>query len=150
EIEASCDRPTLCNLVHHSYWNLAGHDAGDVLGHELQLDADFYTPVDGALITTGEIRRLEGTPLDFRTAKPVGRDIARVEGTVGYDHNLVLRGFPGAMKHAARLVHPGSGRGFDLHASEPGLQLYTAGHFDGSAPGKASATYGRFGGVALE
>jgi aldose 1-epimerase len=149
-IEASCDRPTLCNLVHHSYWNLAGHDAGDVLDHELLLETDFYTPVDGELITTGEIRSLAGTPLDFRAAKPIGRDIGRVEGVIGYDHNFVLRGFPGGLKRAARLRHPGSGRGFELHTSEPGLQLYTAGHFDGSKRGKGGCAYGRFGGVALE
>jgi aldose 1-epimerase len=150
EITAATDTPTLCNPVHHSYWNLAGHDAGAVLDHELRLEADFYTPVDRALITTGEIRDLAGTPLDFRDGKPIGRDIAGIEGIVGYDHNFVLRGAPGEMKRAARLFHPGSGRGFDLWTSEPGLQLYTAGHFDGSVPGKRGAAYGRFGGVALE
>lgn len=150
EIAAAADKPTLCNLVHHSYWNLAGHDAGAVLDHELCLDADFFTPVDGALITTGEILSLAGTPLDFRDAKAIGRDIAGIDGIVGYDHNFVLRGAPGEMKRAARLFHPGSGRGFDLRTSEPGLQLYTAGHFDGSSPGKGGTAYGRFGGVALE
>jgi aldose 1-epimerase len=150
EIAAATDQPTLCNLVHHSYWNLAGHDAGAVLDHALCLDADFYTPVDGALITIGEIRSVAGTPLDFRDGKPIGRDIAEVEGMTGYDHNFVLRGAAGAMKRAARLLHPGSGRGFELWTSEPGLQLYTAGHFDGSNRGKGGASYGRFGGVALE
>jgi len=150
EIEARADRPTLCNLVHHSYWNLAGHGAGEVLDHELLLEADFHTPVSADLITTGEIRSVEATPLDFRNPKPLGRDIAGLEGLQGYDHNFVLRGFPGEMKRAARLYHPGSGRGFDLHTSEPGLQLYTGGHFDGSQPGKSGVAYKRFAGVALE
>lgn len=150
EIEAATDKPTLCNLVHHSYWNLAGHDAGGILGHELSLDADFYTPVDEELIATGEIRVVAGTPLDFRGAKPIGGDIAGIEGIIGYDHNFVLRGAPGDMKRAARLVDPASGRGFELWTSEPGLQLYTAGHFDGSAPGKGGVAYERFAGIALE
>ena len=150
EIEARADRSTLCNLVHHSYWNLAGHGDGEVLDHELLLDADFHTPVSADLITTGEIRSVEATPLDFRKPKPLGRDIARVEGLQGYDHNFVLRGFPGEMKRAARLFHPGSGRGFELRTSEPGLQLYTGGHLDGSKPGKSGVAYKRFAGVALE
>ena len=91
EIEAVTDRPTVCNLVHHSYWNLAGHGTGEVLDHELAIDADHYTPVDAELIPTGEIRKVEATPMDFRNAKPLGRDIARVEGITGYDHGFVLR-----------------------------------------------------------
>ena len=150
EIEAETDRPTVCNLVHHGYWNLAGHGAGEVLDHELTLDADFYTPVDAELIPTGEIRRVEDTPLDFRAAKPLGRDIAGVEGITGYDHSFVLRGVPGELKRAARLYHPASGRGFELHTTEPGVQLYTAGHFDGRTAGKGGHAYPRFGGVALE
>jgi aldose 1-epimerase len=150
EIRATTDRPTVCNLVHHTYWNLAGQGSGDVLDHELTLDADFYTPADRELITTGEIRSVAGTPLDFRAAKPIGRDIADIEGVVGYDHNYVLRGLPGEMRRAARLLHPASGRGFELHASEPGLQVYTAGHFDGTILGKDGRPYPRFGGIALE
>jgi aldose 1-epimerase len=150
EIGAGTDRPTVCNLVNHSYWNLAGHGAGEVLDHELTLDADFYTPVDAGLIPTGEIRKVEGTPMDFRAPKPLGRDIARVEGIVGYDHSFVLRGATGELKRAARLFHPASGRGFELHTTEPGVQLYISGHFDGRTTGKDGHAYPRFGGVALE
>jgi aldose 1-epimerase len=150
EIEAETDRPTVCNLVHHGYWNLAGHGAGEVLDHELAIEADFYAPGDGELIPTGEIRSVEGTPMDFRAAKPIGRDIARVERIIGYDHSFVLRGAAGELKRAARLFHPASGRGFELHTTEPGVQLYTAGHFDGRAMGKGGQAYPRFGGVALE
>jgi aldose 1-epimerase len=150
EIEAGTDRPTVCNLVNHSYWNLAGHGAGEVLDHELTLDADFYTPVDAELIPTGEIRKVEGTPMDFRQAKPIGRDIARVEGIVGYDHSFVLRGAAGELKRAARLFHPASGRGLELHTTEPAVQLYTSAHFDGRTMGKGGHAYPRFGGVALE
>jgi len=150
EMTAESDRPTVCNLAHHSYWNLGGHAAGEVLAHELTLDADFYTPVDAELIPTGEIRKVAETAMDFRQAKPLGRDIAAVQGTVGYDHSFVLRGAAGALKRAARLYHPASGRGFDLHTTEPAVQLYTAGHFDGRTKGKGGQAYPRFGGVALE
>jgi aldose 1-epimerase len=150
EIEAQCDQPTLCNIAHHGYWNLAGHGAGEVLDHELQIDADLYTPTDSALIPTGEILRVAGTPLDFRAGKPIGRDIGAIETSVGYDHNFVLRGFPGEMKRAARLLHPASGRGFELHTSEPGLQVYTSCHFDGAILGKGKIAYRRFAGLALE
>src|SRR5262249_41298394 len=150
EIEAECDQPTLCNIAHHGYWNLAGHGAGDVLDHELQIDADLYTPVDRELIPTGEILRVAETPLDFTAGKPIGRDIEAIETSVGYDHNFVLRGFPGEVKRAARVVHPRSGRGFELHTSEPGLQVYTGGHFDGSILGKGRTPYRRFAGLALE
>jgi aldose 1-epimerase len=150
EIEAGTDRPTVCNLVNHSYWNLAGHGAGEVLDHELTLDADFYTPVDAELIPTGEIRKVEGTPMDFRQAKPIGRDIARVEGIVGYDHSFVLRGAAGELKRAAPLFQQASGRGLELHTTEPAVQLYTSAHFDGRTMGKGGHAYPRFGGVALE
>jgi aldose 1-epimerase len=150
EIEAETDAPTLCNIAHHGYWNLAGHGAGEVLDHELQIDADLYTPTDSALIPTGEILRVAGTPVDFRAGKPIGRDIGAITTSVGYDHNFVLRGFPGEMKRAARLFHPASGRGFELHTSEPGLQIYTGGHFGGAILGKGKIAYRRFAGLALE
>ena len=150
DMTAATDKPTVCNLAHHSYWNLAGHAAGEVADHELAVEADFYTPVDAELITTGEVLSVAGTPLDFRQAKPIGRDIDEVPGIVGYDHNFVLRGFSGELRRAARLLHPESGRGFELHTTEPGMQVYTAAHFDGSIPGKGGQPYRRFGAVALE
>ena len=89
-------RATLVNLAQHAYWNLGGHDAGDLLGTELRLCAQRYTPVDESLIPTGQLADVAGTPFDFRTPKPIGRDAAAVPGGRGFDHNYVLDGPNGA------------------------------------------------------
>ena len=96
-MEATVDgAATLVNLAQHAYWNLGGHDAGDVLGTELRLCAQRYTPVDESLIPTGQLADVAGTPFDFRTPKPIGRDAAAVPGGRGFDHNYVLDGPNGA------------------------------------------------------
>ena len=92
--------PTLVNLAQHAYWNLGGHDSGDVLGHELRMGASRYTPVSKSLIPTGELADVAGTPFDFRAAKPIGADKAAVPGGRGYDHNYVLDGPNGASANA--------------------------------------------------
>ncbi len=145
EIAARTDQPTVCNPAHHSYWNLTGHDSGEVLGHRLAIDADFYTPVDGALIPTGEILSVRGTPFDFTAAKPIGRDHAG-----DFDLNWVLRGPAGALRRAARALDPDSGRGFELWTDQPGLQLYTGRHLGPAIIGKGSHPYCRHAGFALE
>lgn len=122
---ATTDRPTPVNLTQHSYFNLRGRGAGDVLGHLLHVNANQYTPLDQDLIVTGEIASVRGTPYDFRALTPIG---ARVPHS-GYDINYVLnRGTD--LIHAARVVEPESGRTLDVHTTEPGMQLYTG---DGSA-----------------
>lgn len=145
EMRARTTRPTLCNLVHHGYFNLAGHDAGDVLGQELQLLADFYTPVDGELLPTGEVRRVAGSPFDFRGPRAIGRR----DGD-GFDHNWCLRGEPGRLRVVALARDPVSGRGFELSTTEPGLQFYSGGHLAAPLTGKGGAPYQRFAGFALE
>jgi len=154
DMTARTDKPTIVNLVHHSYFNLGGHGSGDVLQQELKIASDFYTPVDGELITTGEILPVKGTAFDFTDFKPIGRDIDRVpypDGHGGgYDHNLVLRGRPGEMRRVVEARDPASGRAFDLATTEPGLQFYTGAGLNDAVPGKSGARYGRFGGFALE
>ena len=140
---AVADAATVVNLVHHSYWNLAGHDRGPVLAHELMIDADFYTPVDDELLPTGEIRSVDGTPFDFRQRRPIGRDI-------GFDHNWVLRGPVGSLHPAAVLRDPSSGRMMSLETTEPGLQVYTGQGLGTGLVGKTGSTYGPFFGVAME
>ena len=148
DMRAETDGATVINLVHHSYWNLAGHDAGDILAQRLQIHADAYTPIDDELLPTGEVHGVAGTPFDFRDAKAIGRDIDQVAG--GYDHNWCLSGAAIALRQCAALDDPESGRALDLFTTAPGLQCYTGGHFRDPVIGKGGARYGQFAGVALE
>lgn len=148
EYSATTDAPTIVNLSHHGYWNLRSAAAGDVLGHELELNADAYTPVDEQLIPTGQFKTAVGTPLDFSRARAIGERIGAVPG--GYDHNYVIRGVRGDLRLAARLYEPTTGRLMEVFTDQPGLQVYTANFLDGSLVGKGGVAYGRHAGVCLE
>ncbi|MDO4537394.1 MAG: aldose epimerase family protein, partial [Coriobacteriales bacterium] len=130
---------TLINLTSHAYWNLNGHDSGDVRSHLLRVDASRYTPVDDALIPTGEVARVEGTPLDFCEAKPIEQSL---------DHNFMLND-AGHMREVATLVGDKTGLSLTIATDLPAMQVYT-GEFIREAPAKDGATYGPFAGVALE
>jgi aldose 1-epimerase len=150
---ARTSTPTVVNIVHHSYFNLAGE--GDVLAQEMRLAAPFYTPVDGELLATGAILAVEGTPFDFTTPKAIGRDIAEVGGTGvfeggGYDHNWCLGGAGEVLRDCAEIVDPASGRRMTLRTTEPGVQVYTGGYLTGAMPGKRGATQHPYGGFTLE
>jgi aldose 1-epimerase len=136
------------NLAHHSYWNLRGNAAGDILGHELMLAADKYTPVDAGLIPTGELKAVAGTPMDFTKATAIGARIDQVEG--GYDHNWVLRNQTGQMALAARLYEPKSGRLLEIISDQPGMQFYSGNFLDGTVKGKGGAIYEKHFGLCLE
>jgi len=154
DYEATTDKATPINVSQHSYFNLAGAGNGDILNHEIMINADRFTPVDKNLIPTGELRPVKGTPLDFTTATKIG---ARIDDSYeqmvlghGYDHNFVINRKGPGMVLAARVYEPTSGRVLEVSTTQPGVQFYTGNFLDGSVTGKQGHVYKRRYGFCLE
>jgi aldose 1-epimerase len=151
---ATTDADTVLNLSHHGYFNLADGGASDILQHEVTIEAARFLPVDADLIPTGELRSVQGTPMDFTRAAAIGAridsDDQQLARGKGYDHTFVLNGRPGQMRLGARVYEPTSGRVMEVLTTEPGVQLYTGNFLDGTITGKGGAAYRRRHGLCLE
>ncbi len=154
EYLAVSDRDTIVNLTNHAYFNLAGHDSGSILDHKVWIKANQFTPTTPDLIPTGEFRDVTGTPMDFRTLKPIGQDIdSDYEPLVlagGYDHNYVLDISGTQVEKVAELVDDKSGRRMEVYTDLPGIQLYTGNMLRPVNNSKNGAVYEKRYGVCFE
>ena len=154
EYQAITDKDTLCNLTNHSYFNLASQGEGTILDHAICLNADFYTPTDRGSIPTGEVAKVEGTPMDLREPTVIGDHIDdafdQLTWAGGYDHNWVLKGEAGCLRPIASVRCPRTGLTMTVESDQPAVQFYAGNYIPDGMPGKQGKTYLRRGGLCLE
>ena len=150
DYQAKVDAPCPVNLTNHAFFNLAGEGRGiNILSTELKLFSSSYLEVDQALIPTGKLLPVEGTPFDFRTRKPIGRDVPRLAETGGYDHCFVVYGEPGDLRPFAEVYEPSSGRSMRGFTTQPGVQFFSGNNLS-AVRGKIGSVYEKHDGFCLE
>jgi aldose 1-epimerase len=152
EFTATTDKATVCNLTHHSYFNLAGK--GGILRHEVMMPAEQFTPVSSTFIPTGELKPVAGTPFDFRKRMAIGARIndkdEQLKFGLGYDHNWVFKKTIGDLTCLASVHEPTTGRIMEVYSTEPGLQFYSGNFLDGTNVGKGGVVYQYRTGFCME
>lgn len=151
---AESDAVTVCNLTNHSYFNLAGHDKGDLQGQKIAIDADGFTWADETAIPNGDIVDVTGTPMDLRKSveilASIDDDYRQLIFGKGYDHNWCINNYDGKLRHVATAEAPQKGRKLEVYSTMPGIQFYTGNYLDGALTGKKGARFGERSGFALE
>ncbi|MGE5812786.1 MAG: aldose epimerase family protein [Ignavibacteria bacterium] len=154
DYEGKTDKTTILNPTHHSYFNLTGDFTKKILDHELMIKADTLTPVDSNLIPSGELKKVGGTPFDFRKPEKIGARInekdEQLRFGIGYDHNWVINDYSKNVRLSAAVYDPHSGRYMEVLTDQPGLQFYSGNFLDGSAKGKGGIFYEHRTGLCLE